>query len=209
MRNATALAVLLAAATASGSYAGDLPRRTAPQTYEPAYAAAPSSWQGCHVGGHLGVGFGRASQANTSGAVVGAQGGCDIQSGNWVAGGEIDGSYTGMDNRGIGGGKFREKFLGSARLRAGYAVDSKILVYGTAGLAAGTGQYKDISGVSDNTHVGWVAGIGAQYKLTNNVSARAELLHYDLGKQRYGTLGQNFNVHTTNNVARVGADYHF
>ncbi len=194
---------------ASSVHAGDLPRRKAPQTYAPAYAAEPlKSWQGCHAGAHLGAGSGRASRATTSGALIGAQAGCDIQSDRFVAGAELDASYAGMDNRGFGG-KFRQKAIGSARVRAGYLVDDKLLAYGTVGLAAGSGEFRDIANSSSKTHMGWVAGVGAQYKITNNVSAKAELLHYDLGRETYRSAGGPLKIYSKSNVVRVGADYHF
>ncbi len=200
------LAFLSLTATAQ---AGDLPRRKQTQTYAPAYAAEPAkSWQGCHAGAHLGAGAGRASRATTSGALIGGQIGCDIQSDRFVAGVEGDASYTGMDNRGFGG-KFRQKAIGAARVRAGYLVDEKLLAYGTVGLAMGSGQFKDFASSNSKTHTGWVAGIGAQYKITNNVSAKAELLHYDLGRQTYSSASGPLKLYSKSNVARVGADYHF
>jgi outer membrane immunogenic protein len=209
MRIITGFLGLALVSVASTAQAGDLPRRKQTQTYAPAYAAEPTkSWQGCHAGAHLGLGAGRASRVTTSGALIGGQVGCDIQSDRFVAGAELDASYTGMDNRGFGG-KFRQKAIGSARVRAGYLVDEKLLAYGTVGLAAGSGQFKDFASSNSKTHVGWVAGVGAQYKVTNNISAKAELLHYDLGRQTYTSGGGPIKLYSKSNVARVGADYHF
>ncbi len=209
MRIIMSVVSLTCLSLASTAQAGDLPRRKAPQTYAPDYATATTkSWQGCHAGAHLGAGVGRASRATTSGALIGVQAGCDIQSERFVAGGELDASYAGLDNRGFGG-KFRQKAIGSARVRAGYLIDDKLLAYGTVGLAAGSGQFKDFANESSKTHIGWVAGIGAQYKVTNNISAKAELLHYDLGRETYRSAGGPLRLYSKSNVMRVGADYHF
>ncbi len=203
-----ALVCLAIAGSATIANAGDLPRRTSANTYAPASAEPAKSWQGCHGGAHLGAGYGSASRLNTSGALIGAQVGCDIQSDRFVAGVEGDASYTGMNNTGYGG-KYRQKWIGSARVRAGYAIDDRLLAYGTAGLAAGSGQFKALGVSTDKTHTGWVAGVGVQYKVTNNVSVRGELLHYDLGRQNYATGLGTVKLRSTDNVARVGADYHF
>ena len=203
----SAAALILAAGTAV--QAGDLPRRTAPSPYaDPAYNAPVKSWQGCYAGAHGGGGFGNASRSNTSGALIGGQVGCNVQSGRFVGGLEADASYTGVSNRN-NANKFRQKWLSSVRARGGYLVDDKLLAYGTVGLGIGTGQYTDISGRSDDTTVGWVAGAGAEYKFTDAISGRAEYLHYDLGRGRYRSVAGPVNVYTTTNVVRVGADYHF
>lgn len=208
MRSITlSVAVLLAAA--SGAHAGDLPRRTAPSPYTDFQAPAPvGSWQGCYAGAHGGGGFGGASRANTSGALIGGQVGCNVQSGRFVGGVEGDASYTGISNRNAAN-KFRQKWLSSVRARGGYLVDEKLLAYGTVGLGIGTGSYTDASGKSDDTNVGWVIGAGAEYKFTDKITGRAEYLHYDLGRGRYRSIGGPVNVYATDNVLRVGADYHF
>ena len=208
MRILTGLMAATLASITATAYAGDLPRRKSANTYAPAYAEPVKSWQGCHAGAHIGAGFGHASRANTSGALIGAQVGCDIQSDRFVAGVEADASYTGVNNTGFGG-KYRQPWLGSARVRAGYAVDERLLAYGTAGLAVGEGQFKNFAGSTSKGQAGWVAGVGVQYKVTNNVSVRGELLHYDLGKNNYATGGAPLKLYSTSNVARAGADYHF
>ncbi|MBY0611824.1 MAG: outer membrane beta-barrel protein [Beijerinckiaceae bacterium] len=210
MRKGTVSFLLLVGAMGvQGAHAGDLPRRTAPSSPYVENSYAPQkSWQGCYAGAHAGGGFGGASRANTSGALIGGHGGCNVQQGRFVAGLEGDASYTGVSNRNAAN-KFRQKWLGSVRGRAGYLVDEKILAYGTVGLGVGSGQYTDASGRSDDTQVGWVAGAGVEYKVTDNISARAEYLHYDLGRGKYRTIAGPTNVYTTTNVLRVGGSYHF
>ena len=208
MRRISLAVVCLAAASTAPSFAGDLPRRTAPSPYaEPAYQAV-KSWQGCYAGAHGGGGFGGASRSNTSGALIGGHVGCNVQSDRFVAGVEGDASYTGVSNRNANN-KFRQKWLSSVRGRAGYLVDEKLLAYGTVGLGIGTGQYTDGRGRSDDTTVGWVAGAGVEYKFTQNISGRAEYLHYDLGRGKYRGLNGPVNVYTTTNVLRVGGSYQF
>jgi outer membrane immunogenic protein len=76
-------------------------------------------------------------------------------------------------------------YLGTLRARLGYVVTSNMLVYGTGGLAVAryTGGYAD----SDYTPgdkssdsqwgLGWVAGAGVDYRLTQNWFVRGEYLH--------------------------------
>ncbi|MFA5949553.1 MAG: outer membrane beta-barrel protein [Hyphomicrobium sp.] len=64
---------------------------------------------------------------------------------------------------------------------------------------------------------GWVAGGGIEFKLTNNLSLRAEALHYDFGQVGFG--GEDINVDNIQtflgsqdlsiNELTVGASYHF
>ena len=56
--------------------------------------------------------------------------------------------------------------IGTARLRGGFAFD-RFLAYGTGGAAFGEDE------------VGWVAGGGAEYAVTDNFSAGIEYLHYE------------------------------
>jgi outer membrane immunogenic protein len=65
-------------------------------------------------------------------------------------------------------------YLASIRARAGLALD-QLLIYGTGGVA--------FLGVEDefndsDTLTGWVAGLGAEYKLSSNLSAGVEGLYY-------------------------------
>ena len=87
--------------------------------------------------------------------------------------------------------------LGTARIRLGYLITPKLLVYGTGGLAYGLSNYSSyavqdlISPVTDpigpggSNHsvfrLGWAAGGGFEWMLINNWSLKTEYLYYDLG----------------------------
>jgi outer membrane immunogenic protein len=76
-------------------------------------------------------------------------------------------------------------YLGTLRARLGYAVSSNMLVYGTGGLAIAryTGGFADAEYTpGDKTSdsqwaLGWVAGAGVDYRLTQNWFVRGEYLH--------------------------------
>ena len=101
------------------------------------------------------------------------------------------------------------QYLGTVRMRAGYAWD-RFLVYATGGLAFGeigrntnsgafavtqagfvnpfTGTLVGATtttplalGSGSSTRTGWTLGAGAEYAIWNNFSVKAEYLYYNLG----------------------------
>jgi opacity protein-like surface antigen len=112
--------------------------------------------------------------------------------------------------------------LASVRARLGYTVLPNLLAYGTAGLGWGHTEVgmtatevrrnvavDSVTVTSSASQFGWAAGAGLEYKLWGNFIARAEYLHYDLGKSTYNFLGTPFNASTTVDVARGGLSYKF
>lgn len=123
--------------------------------------------------------------------------------------------------------------LGTIRGRLGYDF-GKIMVYGTGGVAfaqtsANTSAYDIASDGSrtvhmssasvDENHIGWVAGIGAEWAFANNWSLKAEWLHIDLGEADYRFKGastggvphtsDNFNSALEMDIIRAGLNYRF
>jgi outer membrane immunogenic protein len=147
---ASTFALLIGAA-----HAADIP------VYEPPPAmTSPTpiayNWSGFYIGAHGGWGFG--SGDFEDGFVVGGQVGVNWQWNQFVLGVEGDGSFVDWDDTDA---------VGTARLRAGFAFD-RFLIYGTGGAA-----------FEDFEEVGWVAGGGGEFAITDNVSAGVEFLHYD------------------------------
>jgi outer membrane immunogenic protein len=134
-------------------------------------------------------------RVNDTGAVFGGQIGYNWQTGpNWVIGIEADGSWTGLKETkqfSIPGGfhivNDKIDWLASLRGRVGF-VAGQTLFYGTGGVAFANfnaGWSYTTSGIRaqlDKTTVGWVAGGGVEHAFSRNWSARAEFLHYGLGK---------------------------
>jgi outer membrane immunogenic protein len=172
-----------------------------------AQTAPPSNFQGAYVGAHLGGGWGKAGAASTSGIVGGAHIGANAQFGNVVAGVEADVSASSLGHRGFTD-KFNQGTTGSLRGRLGYAFD-RVLVYGTAGGAMTSTEWKNLAGKTSKTQSGFVYGAGAEVKMTPNVSLRGELLHYDFSREIYtSTLGP-VQVKPSTNVLRAGVGYQF
>jgi outer membrane immunogenic protein len=130
-------------------------------------------------------------------AVLGGQVGYNLQvSPNWLIGIEADGSWTGLKETKqfpFGAGSFhivndKVDWLASVRGRVGI-IAGQTLFYGTGGVAfahydAGWSRSNSDSLLQvSKTAVGWVAGGGIEHAFSRNWSARAEFLHYGLGKQ--------------------------
>jgi outer membrane immunogenic protein len=148
----SALALLAGAAAAA-----DLPPPMAPV---PAPMLSPTpiayNWSGFYLGGHGGWGFGGGGFSD--GFVIGGQVGVNAQWDSFVLGLEGDGSFVDWGNTDA---------VGTIRARGGFAFD-RFLVYGTGGAAFGD-------------DIGWVAGGGGEYAVTDNLSVGVEYLHYDFG----------------------------
>lgn len=192
-----ALAFVLAASSAQAS---DFSRtNTGP------YGA---DFSGVEVGPDLGVGLGSASSANISGPVGGAHVGYNFQSNRIVGGVEADAMFSGIKSGSYGTGSFRQDFLSSTRVKAGYSFGD-LLGYGTIGWAWSTTNFQDFGVSSNKTVTGIAYGVGAEYAITRNVSVRAELLRYDFGNATYATPFSSEQVYTSTNVVRIGASVHF
>jgi outer membrane immunogenic protein len=75
----------------------------------------------------------------------------------------------------------------------------KSLVYVKGGVAWGdVNSDVDILGIpflsGSETHVGWTAGIGFEHAITNNITARIEYAHIDLGSEDHALKVNGFKV---------------
>ena len=104
----------------------------------------------------------------------------------------------------------------TATARLGYALD-RLLVYGQGGLAVGDVAASSVSNSFSpggtvaserKTAVGWTIGGGFEFGLTQNISAKAEYLYFELGSDTYN-LGVPVSINRTGNIGRVGLNYRF
>jgi len=196
----------LTVAITGTAIAGDLAQ---PNYYYTAPAPLSAySWAGPYLGGNLGYEWGTVSNNPTkpSGVVGGVEAGYNWQNGGpWVFGVEGDIQATGADDT-FAPWKFSNPWFGTMRGRAGYAVNN-ILFYGTAGLAFGelTGETFGLS--ESHTNAGWTAGVGAEFGLAPNWSAKIEYLYVDLASDNFTITGVS-NAYRFG-LVRAGVNYHF
>jgi outer membrane immunogenic protein len=179
----------------------------------------------------------------------GGQAGYNQQFSNLVIGIEGDVEYIGgrrtrdTGNVAIGGVVIRDvdtmgsDWMATVRARLGWAMD-RTLIYATGGAAFADMQFSRsqnwsfadgcaiVGGLnschngSASNNVGWTAGGGIEYALTNNWILRAEYLYADFGKVKFTTAnsGPGFAgapqtiTHSDRNtvqLARIGVDYKF
>jgi outer membrane immunogenic protein len=166
-------------------------------------------WEGAYVGVHLGGDFGKFSDSTTttklSGVLGGLHGGYNWQAGSLVYGIEGDADLSGA-KKSVNGAELSNGFLGSLRGRVGYT-SGPVLFYGTGGLAMGTLKDKLTNLSVSETRSGYVLGLGLEYAIAPNMSARIEGLHYgfkDVFKDQFGS-GIKYEA----NVVRAGLSYKF
>lgn len=223
------LAGVSALGFASATYAADL------VVYNPVVDnyAISDTWSGAYVGAHVGWGWGNVDVTDASGDLsgidsysltgwlAGVQAGANVQMDSIVLGLEgdiawanITGDSDDADEDILG---TDINWLGTIRGRVGFAADS-FLLYGTAGVAfAGVDSWMiDTWGVDEtftdsSTRIGWVAGIGAEAMVADNVSLKAEWLYHDFGSADFSfdngdeTATQSLTVSTF----KIGANFHF
>jgi outer membrane immunogenic protein len=212
--------------------AADLPaRKTAPLPY---LAPPAFTWTGVYAGVNVGYGFSerRSYTDATYGAVTGLGGG-----GGVIGGGQVGYNYQFTPGSGfvVGleadyqGAKLNEKragligttpylnvspgldYFGTVRGRVGYAVD-RLLVFGTAGLAYGGGSRPSFASsypytLPRETGIGWAAGAGVEYALTQQLSAKIEALYVNIDRGRAGATATDAATAAYYGTGRVPQDY--
>jgi len=214
-------AMLLASASAllvpALAVAADMPVRG------PVYTKAPVDvplWNGVYIGIHGGYGWGDADSSvgatvgtgSPDGAFGGFQFGYNYHvNRNWVLGYEVDVSFGDVSSAlaPFAPSEIDVSLFGTARARLGYA-QGPWLFYVTGGLAWAKPD-TNIAGVviNDRAHVGWTAGLGAEYALSRNWSAKIEYLYADFDGTRRTIGATAVNSDLTMSMVRLGLNYRF
>ncbi|MGI3163642.1 outer membrane protein [Pseudooceanicola sp. 200-1SW] len=172
MLRTSMIAAVAAAAVAGPALAGSYQPAPADPVV-PAPAPAPvfsgSDWTGAYAGASLGYGeldadLPGGGSDDADGSLYGLQVGYDYDFGTFVLGGELDYSATDLDFSGVD-----VDSLTRLKIRAGYDA-GQTLIYGVAGAAHAETDLGD-----DN---GWLLGVGADYKLTDNVTVGGEYVYH-------------------------------
>lgn len=178
------------AALAAPAFAGN----TTPPVMEPVIAAPPPvyqapqsfNWTGAYAGVQLGYGsldVSGGTADDQDGVIGGVHAGYDYDFGTYVLG--ASGSYN-MADTNVNGA-----YLANIKARAGYKMGMGLL-YATGGIGFASAE---IGGV-DRSDTGWVAGVGYDHMLTENISLGGEILYNQFtdfdgsGKDISGTMAQ-------------------
>jgi outer membrane immunogenic protein len=189
------------------------------------YRAAPVipmvyDWTGFYIGGHVGGGWG----GDASGVLGGGQVGFNYQTGQWVLGVEGQVSATSIKDTasasfvfpgsavGLARAEVRLDWISTLAARVGWAFD-RSFVYGKVGgawthvsadLSATINSFAgsvSASGSVDKTFSGWMLGVGAEYALWDNWTAKIEYNMMD--------FGQDFVADNKLHVVKAGINYRF
>jgi outer membrane immunogenic protein len=214
----TAIAAIAVASQAA--HAADMPVRQPLPEQMPVKAMPPIfNWSGFYTGLHAGYGWGRSSHSapalggatgnfDADGWLLGGLLGVNYQVGQTVWGVEADMNWTdfsGSTSCGVETCSTSTDWLGTVRGRLGYAVD-RFMPYVTGGVAFGKVKASETGFGSDSsTRVGWTAGLGAEYALSENMSWKTEYLYVDLGKMDFSGSDVKFNSH----IVRTGLNVRF
>lgn len=211
-----AAAAILAALSASAS-AADIPasRQAAGPAPEPYVQSVAASWNGFYAGVNAGWSWGNSDWVvatpghDIDGGAIGLHGGYNFQWNSIVYGIEADIDFTDIDGTSACGATICTtdiNTLGSVRGRLGYAWDN-MQVYGTGGIALAGLDVTAPAFTDSTTLTGGVVGGGAEYRLTDSLSARAEALYYMFADKNIGGGLDNVDIDTT--TVRAGVSYHF
>lgn len=185
-------------------------------------AEAGDGWSGYYVGLETGVAYnivtltgpfgptGVETQQDL-GALAGVFAGADGQFGKWVFGGLVDFDYIGTDPlvfAGKLGSGYDMNWVATARVRAGFAPNDKVLLFGTAGLALAGADATFLPLVLDSRQIGYVVGAGAEYRFARNWSVKGEFLHHNFGN-RLKDITPDYTMTPVLNSFKVGLAYRF
>ncbi len=225
----TLLSAVAITALASAALAADLPSRQPP----PVYAPPPVfTWTGLYLGAQIGYAWGANNitlptvpafvSSSLSGVTGGVHMGYNYQVNQFVLGIEGDGNGTSFSKgilEPVSGTAINTSLPieGSIRGRIGVAWD-RVLFYATGGVAFAEIRNSYLAGIAtapgapfDNiaTRVGWTAGAGVAYAVTNNLSLRVEYRYSDFGHETDSVLfaGTPALTHLTENAVRAGVSY--
>ncbi|HTP93801.1 MAG TPA: carbohydrate porin [Xanthobacteraceae bacterium] len=192
------------------------------------------NWTGFYVGGHFGYGGGSLGPDtntlplqgvlfphSTTGVIGGYQMGYNRQFANrFVLGIEADATFSGpLDQSAFGRlppAPFNTTldYIGTVRGRVGYAF-GMWMPYLTGGFAWGhtRAEINDGSGaIIGHYQAGWTAGLGVEFAVSGNWSAKLEYDYVELSRQLYDFSGfglPNTAVDPRINFLKFGINYHF
>jgi len=230
------LALGIALFASGAAVAADLPtKKSSPIEAAP----APFSWTGGYVGlqggygwgnsGWLFTGPGTTNSHNENNAIFGAEAGYNYEfSNNFVVGAEASvavGQFSGNSvcPNPAAFCRTTANFEGDLSVRAGYAID-RALIYAKGGVAfVNEDHFVDFPATTTlneeggaGPRAGYLLGLGLEYAITNNISAKIEYNYIGLGTQtfNFSHITDGSFVETTSEtqnyqLIKLGLNYKF
>jgi high affinity Mn2+ porin len=193
-------------------------------------------WTGFYIGGHFGYGGGSLGPGtnplpeqgvvfphSVTGLIGGYQAGYNRQfSNHLVLGIEADASFPSpLDEPALTPAPFNATldYVGTVRGRVGYAF-GRLMPYLTGGFAWGHSHVnvndgdgaRDIVSSPGQYHSGWTAGVGVEFAVSGNWSAKVEYDYIDLSRRMYDLTGfglPDINVDPNIHLVKLGLNYRF
>ena len=160
--------------------------------------------------------------------LAGAQAGFNYQTGMWVLGVEVDGSWTDLKGSNLNFvgivNNSQTRAFATAAGRVGIAANQALFYVKGGGAWADDTFFTSFTtapGVplqlTDSTRWGWMVGVGVEYAFTNNWSVKAEYNHLDFGTRTEtlqalpgcGCVAFNYDIRQTVDLVKVGLNYRF
>ena len=218
--------------------------RPAPVYAVPPGVAAVFTWTGCYVGGNVGgvwantgwtdTALGDFGSSTASGALGGAQAGCNYQVGAWVFGIQGDYNWTNINGNGANGisaaaalgltDHAQLKSLASVTGRVGFALD-RFLGYVRGGGAWVQGDFgfqvaaSPAAPTVSVSQSGWTVGVGGEYAFLNWLTGFVEYDFYRFNNNNStglactaaicGITTNGVGVTTHVNVVKAGLNFKF
>lgn len=207
-----ALALVAIMGVVSQASAADLVPSSPPlvATNAPVYAAPTSDlWTGFYAGVHGGAGLVNMPAGNDRDVLAGIQGGYNYQFGNFVVGGELEGSYNnGLQHRLTSTGALEQTWTGTAKARAGVAVDN-FLLFGTVGVASARLNSQGAVTSPDRWATGLAFGGGVEMALTEHLSGKLEYTQTRFNDVSSTIAGSARSDNLVNHAIKAGLNYRF
>ncbi len=179
-------------------------------SYNEPVAQGPHDWSGNYVGAQIGASSSKIPGpfTNRTGVLGGLVAGKNVQSGNFVFGGEVEANFAEAEHRIGRGGSLQQSWNSNAKVKAGYAFD-KTLVYGTLGYGVTRFKAKDNTTSAPGWEGGALVGAGVEQALSGPVSLKAEYDFQRFGDAKSEVNGVSQRNNLKNHAIKAGVNYHF
>lgn len=172
-------------------------------------------WSGPYLGLTGNYSFGSANgdtrccadDFNVDGFQLGGVAGYNFTFDKLLAGLEVDAGMLDIDGVGFGGGVDDFDVSAIARLRARFGVPiDNLLLFVATGLSLGDASADVVgSGSRSNWHLGWNAGAGVDYAISQRIILRAEYIYDGMAAETYRYASNTVDFKWTASTVRLGA----